>query len=313
MLDASQNLLGSVHSLWRYPVKSMQGEPLEAVDVTERGLLGDRAYALLDGSTSKVASAKNSRKWEELLQFRASFATPPRLGERLPPVRITFPDGRVESSERSNIDHILSEALDREVRLTATPPRAPRFEECAPESESGKRASPIREEDLALGAPAGTFFDFAPIHLVTTATLERLQELHPQGRVDARRFRPNIVVAPRTGGSGFVENDWLRQTLAIGSDVRLYAATPCPRCVMTTLPQGELARDPLVFQTVALHAKAFFAPLAKSLPSVGIYATVSRGGRLRCGDALRGERTPLGRRGAFWFSLIRTVVERRLR
>jgi hypothetical protein len=59
MSDATQNNLGSVVSLWRYPVESMMGEQLNATDVTQRGLLGDRAYVLVDSSTEKVASAKN--------------------------------------------------------------------------------------------------------------------------------------------------------------------------------------------------------------------------------------------------------------
>jgi uncharacterized protein len=54
--------LGSIVSLWRYPVKSMMGEELNAAEVTSGGLLGDRAYALVDSSDGKVASAKNPRK-----------------------------------------------------------------------------------------------------------------------------------------------------------------------------------------------------------------------------------------------------------
>ena len=69
--------LGSVVSLWRYPVKSMMGEELNAAEVTQRGVLGDRAYALFDPSTGKVVSAKNPRKWANLFDFRARFVDPP--------------------------------------------------------------------------------------------------------------------------------------------------------------------------------------------------------------------------------------------
>jgi uncharacterized protein len=80
MAQSPQTGLGSVVSLWRYPVKSMMGEELNAAEVTERGLLGDRAYALVDRSEGKVASAKNPRKWPQLFDFRAAFVETPAPG-----------------------------------------------------------------------------------------------------------------------------------------------------------------------------------------------------------------------------------------
>ena len=80
-------------SLCRYPVKSMLGEELNAAEVGERGVLGDRAYAVLDRTDGKVASAKNPRKWPRMFEFRAGFAGPVRRGAETPPVRITLPDG----------------------------------------------------------------------------------------------------------------------------------------------------------------------------------------------------------------------------
>src|ERR671937_769833 len=111
---------GSVVALWRYPVKSMLGEELNASAVTTRGLLGDRAYALVDRSDGKVASAKNPRKWPQLFDFRAAFVDTPRTGAKVPPVRITLPDGTVVTSEQRDLDQILSRALNREVTLDAT-------------------------------------------------------------------------------------------------------------------------------------------------------------------------------------------------
>src|SRR5205809_4266554 len=104
MSDATQTELGSVVSLWRYPVKSMMGEELNSTEITERGLLGDRAYALLDSSTAKVVSAKNPRKWPSLFDFRAAFVEPPRTGEKIPAVRITLPNGTMLTSEQSELN-----------------------------------------------------------------------------------------------------------------------------------------------------------------------------------------------------------------
>jgi uncharacterized protein len=88
--------------------------------------------------------------------------------------------------------------------------------------------------------PARTFVDLAVVHLLTTATIERLRALYPDGRFEVRRFRPNIVVATGPDQQGFVENDWIGHTVAIGDEVRLRITGACPRCVMTTLPQGDL-------------------------------------------------------------------------
>src|SRR5215216_6308451 len=78
MASSTPTVVGSVVSLWRYPVKSMMGEELNASELTQRGLLGDRTYALVDAVDGKVASAKNPRKWSKLFDFRAVFVEEPR-------------------------------------------------------------------------------------------------------------------------------------------------------------------------------------------------------------------------------------------
>jgi uncharacterized protein YcbX len=86
--------------------------------------------------------------------------------------------------------------------------------------------------------PETTFFDCAFVHLLSTATLDRLRALYPQGRFEVRRFRPNIAVETANDEKDFVEHAWIGQTLTLGDAVRLSVTGPCPRCVMTTLPQG---------------------------------------------------------------------------
>lgn len=236
MSTPTQNVSGSVVSLWRYPVKSMMGEELNASDITDRGLLGDRAYALIDSSNGKVASAKNPRKWGKLFDFRAAFVAPPRTGEN---------------------------------------PWTASLEEYWPDIDGLAHREVITDEAM----PEGTFFDLAVIHVLTTATIDRLRELYPQGRFEVRRFRPNIVVETSSGEKGFVENDWVGKTLAIGEEVRLTITGPCPRCVMTTLPQGDLPKDPGILRTAARHNQV----------NVGVYGSVERGGRIRRGDSVKVE------------------------
>ena len=95
----------------------------------------------------------------------------------------------------------------------------------------------------------------------------------------------SFAVVDTNGRPGFVENDWVGRTLAIGG-VRLEVTEPCPRCVMTTLPQGELPRDPGILKAIVRHNQA----------NVGVYARVLRGGVVARGQAVEVE----GRVAAAW-------------
>src|SRR5437870_11365227 len=273
MSHTTQTELGSVVSLWQYPVKSMMGEELNATEVTECGLLGDRAYALVDSSDGKVATAKNPRKWPRLFDFRATFIEPARAAAKIPPVRIALPDGTAVTSNQDDLNQILSKALNREVTLRAARGGAVNAEEYWPDMDGLDHRDMVTDFTL----PEGTFFDCAMVHLLTTATLDRLRELYPQGRFEVRRFRPNIVVRSASGEKSFSENAWVGHTLAIGSEVRLNISGPCGRCVMTTLAQGDLSRDPGILRTAAQHNQV----------NVGVYAAVVKGGTIRRGDPVR--------------------------
>src|SRR5262245_25477470 len=107
--------VGSIVELWRYPVKSMQGEQIDTAPIGERGVLGDRAYALMDRATGYIVSAKHPRKWGAVFACCAVFAEPPKPGAPLPPVWITLPDGALVSSAQPDVDQILSRVLGRDV------------------------------------------------------------------------------------------------------------------------------------------------------------------------------------------------------
>jgi uncharacterized protein YcbX len=204
----------------------------------------------------------------------------------MPPVRITLPDGTVVTTEHSDLNQILSRALKREVSLKATalnqegggesPPAGSvtaKAEEYWPDMEGLDYRDTVTDFEL----PEGTFFDCAVVHLLTTATLDRLRELYPQGRFEVRRFRPNVVVETANGVKEFVENAWIGHTVAIGHAVRVAVTGPCPRCVMTTLAQGDLPKDPGILRTAAQHNQV----------NVGVYASVLQGGEIRRGDSVR--------------------------
>jgi len=271
---ATQGVLGSIVSLWRYPVKSMMGEELNSVEVTKTGLQADRAYALVDRSDGKVASAKNPRKWPQLFDFRAALSDSSNTSASAPQVRITLPEGTVVRSDQPDVNQILSNALKRDVTLDsiAPSPRTATAEEYWPDIGGLDHRDTVTE----FGLPEGTFFDAAPVHLLTTAMLDQLHVLYPTGRFEARRFRPNLVIQTSNGNAGFVENAWIGKTLAIGDTVRLSITGPCPRCVMTTLAQGDLPNDAGILRTAVQHNHA----------NVGVYASVLQGGKVRRGDAV---------------------------
>lgn len=146
---------GHVVALWRYPVKSMLGEQCDAVEIDNRGVVGDRVFAVRDPE-GKLGSGKNTRRFRSidgLFGFRAR-------GEG--DVEIAFPDGRRMKAGDPAIHEALSAALGTPVRLA-------------------------RESDVR-------HFDADPLHLVTTGSLDWLRSRLPGSRIDERRFRPNVVV-----------------------------------------------------------------------------------------------------------------------
>ena len=274
--SSAQAESGSVAALWRYPVKSMMGEELNAAEVTERGVVGDRQFAVVDTETGKVAGAKNPRRWGNFFEFRAAYVEPPKSASKLPAVRVTLPDGAVVTSDQPDLSEVLSRAFGREVAFAEAQHRDESPEAHAEEYWPDIEGLDFRDTVTDFELPAGTFFDLAVVHILTTATIDRLRSLHPEGRFEVRRFRPNIVVATGPDERGFVENDWIDRTIAIGDEVRLRVTGPCPRCVMTTLAQGDLPKDAGILRAAAQNNQA----------NVGVYADVVASGTIRRGDSV---------------------------
>jgi uncharacterized protein YcbX len=189
-----------------------------------------------------------------------------------PPVWITLPDGAIVRSEQNDIDEILSKMLERTVEVRMPAPRAVSLEEYWPDIEGLTHRETVTDEAM----PPETFFDLAPVHVLTTATIDRLRGLYQKGRFEVRRFRPNIVVELNSAEIGFVDDSWIGHSLSIGDEVRLAVTGPCPRCVMITMPQGDLPADPGILRTAAQHNQA----------NIGIYASVLSGGTISRGDPI---------------------------
>ena len=280
-------IVGRVVEIWRYPVKSMTGGELAECRVGERGIPGDRGWALRDEDAGEIRGGK---KFPALLQCSARYLREPD-GGATPPAEITLPDGtRVQSddpkaSERlsgligkrvtlwpirpaEDIEHYRRRVPLKEAELRAILGRLP--EEPLPDLATFPQD--VLKEILDFASPRGTYFDAFPLHLLTTAWLDDLARANPGARFDRRRFRPNFLIDAKRA-SGKVELDWCGREIRVG-EVRVKVEMPVVRCSITTQPQGDLPKDPSVLRTI----------VRESDQNVGAYASVIGAGTVRVGD-----------------------------
>jgi uncharacterized protein YcbX len=219
------NRAGVVVELWRYPVKSMLGEECESVDVSRRGIEGDRLFAIRDAN-GKFGSGKTTRRFRHidgLFGFRASYrGTVPE---------IVFPNGSRLRGDDALIDTTLSEALHQPVTLA---------------------------EEAAI-----SHMDVGPLHVLTTASLAWLKAALPDAQLDERRFRPNVLID--VPGDTQVERDWLGRTLAIGNEVVVRVTSLTERCNMVNFAQSELPAEPKVLRHIAREGNLQFGVYAEVL------------------------------------------------
>ena len=293
---ATGEVVGSVGELWRFPVKSMRGERLAEAEVTARGVLGDRAYALVDIDTGRVVSAKSVRLFPGILNCTAKFVEAPHRHAEAPAVQISLTDGKTVRSDSGDVDRVMSAFFGRNVSLRRSAPEDFTIDQYHPNVEGadpgGNRDAVVPQKlgsalFASLGmespVPVGSFLDVFPMSVLTSSTLARLTELQPKSRFDLRRFRMNVIL--KTDGSGFVENDWVDHTLGLGDGAQLSIALLDPRCVMTTLAQDDLPQDIEVLRSLVHHNRLQVGDLGK-YPCAGVYAVVSAQGTVRTGDSV---------------------------
>jgi uncharacterized protein YcbX len=208
-----------VSALWLYPVQSLRGQKMEALDFQSGGLRMDRWFGIRDVETGgMVGSSMGKRAWKPLITWEAALLTP--MDSELPKVEIRFPDGTHVSSDDAAVDRTLSERLGRAVEL--------------------------RGKD---GQKAERRYRMASCHLLTTATLNKLREAYPEGDFAPERFRPNLVL-DCGAESGFIEQPWVGRLISAASGAVLEGSEDCKRCALTTRAQGDLPSDPKILHTV---------------------------------------------------------------
>ncbi len=255
--------VGRVRELWRFPVKSFQGEPMDEVTVGPNGVVGDRVHALRDPATDKILSAK---RHGILLQAAAR-----TVGDD---VVIELPDGSEHTPGDADIDDVLSAWLGFEVTLdTAAADRTNGVYEFAFDIEDSPDA-----EWFDIDIPVGSFVDLYGAHLLTTASLATIGDHHRDGDWDIRRFRPTAFID--TGdATGYVEDSWIDATVTLGT-ASVTPEMPTIRCVMPSRVQPALGdreslpRDKVTSRTIT----------AEHGSNLGVYGAITAPGHIAVGD-----------------------------
>lgn len=265
--------VGHVSEIWRYPVKSMGGERVDATELDALGIPGDRRFAVRDEASGKVISAKQPRAGGKLLDCRATTADGG--------LEITINGATFTLDQADELDRALSALLGRPVHLDSAAAAGDVYESYWPQLDGDMALNDVTTDlPVAMGA-GGTFVDLAALHLVATASIDHLAGALPDTTVTAARFRPGILVESLAAGE-FVENHWSGHTLRVGTAV-LTVTAAAPRCIMTTLAQPGLERDAGVLRTIARHNRRDFGGFG-NFACLGAYADVAVGGALAVGD-----------------------------
>lgn len=238
-------VVGTVCSIWRYPILGLQGEELHSATITKCGVENDRKYALIDQEVHGVIDATRWKyAWGETIPVPRMLEMQARIPPNVSGVITTLPDGtRISSSDPKHCSSI-SDFLNRDVSLVEVP------EVMNDKSKRGRA-----------------------IHLITTSSLTQLERSYPLGNFNPKRFRPNLVVQTSDELSGFAEERWIGSCLKIGEKVKLQIQKKTDRCSMTTMKQGEISRDLKILETLRQNNNA-----------LGVLCSVTSRGVIEIGD-----------------------------
>ncbi len=279
----------TIASIFRYPIKSMGGHPLDEALLTVNGIPGDRAWALKD---EELASIKGGKRHPSLMGMSAEFEQEPDDSNVSPPAQIRLADGSVIHTNDADAEEKLSRALGTKVTLWPILPKEQldHYRRAAPDPSVDAQRS-LREifartpdeplpnlrgfpkELFEYESPPGTYFDAFPLLLISKASLQSLEDHSDQSKFDVRRFRPNILL--ETDKAGYPEEEWAGKSGRIGT-AKLKFEIACPRCIMTTHGFDDLPKDPRVMRTLVQANNG----------NLGIYASVVEAGMIAVGDSL---------------------------
>ena len=222
--------IGVIKEIWRFPVKSMQGDSIDRCVVTDNGVVGDHRWPMRDEGRAEVQWGK---MYPQLMLCSARYRNEPQ-GDDIGTVDVTFPDGETVGSDDARVHHKLTELIGREAKLWPLQPASnvQFYKRYKPDErqfmqeitdafarEPGEPGEPVPEMSqfpevlLDHVSVPGTFFDNEEIHLIATASIAYMRTKTPDANWDIRRFRPNFFIQTDPGLDGLVENEWVGQAL----------------------------------------------------------------------------------------------------
>jgi uncharacterized protein len=271
--------VGRVAGLWRFPVKSFQGEPLTTLTLTPAGVVGDRQWAAIDLDTGRALSAKTVPALLEVVAATTGEGDGVGFG-----VEVTLPDGTVARAGDPEADAALSAWLGRPVALRHAGDT--RGDGDQPVTYEMTFDPPDDEAELVdIPVPDGSYVDLFAVHLLTTTSLATVTAARPDGNWDIRRFRPNVLVETAALADGFPEDAWVGRRVGLGAGgAGLDVVMRTMRCALPLRPQPAFAdatrsapalpRDVDIYRTLsAVHDN-----------DLGAYAAVAEPGDVRLGD-----------------------------
>lgn len=257
------SVVGSVDSLWRYPVKSMRGEELSEAVVGFGGVYGDRLYAFTSDVRPKGFPWLTGRQQREMLRYRPRFRHPQHAAR---------PPNLAEAEGVGGASPVVADPADLAVEVETPSGEVFAVDDPALRQELGRGRK--GGQSLTLLRSERALTDARPISLFSLQTATQLStELGMT--LDKRRFRANIYL-DLAGTTGFAEDDLVGQRLQIGSKVVLYILECDPRCAMISIDPETAERNSAVLRQVTQTHDG----------QAGVYAAVLVEGVIRPGDAI---------------------------
>jgi uncharacterized protein YcbX len=258
------SIVGTVESLWRYPVKSMRGEELDEIFAGYAGVYGDRLFAFESSAGRKGFPFFTGREQRQMIRYRPRFRNPEKAArpvnlsdaEKLPPganpisanatelmIEVETPDGKTFAIDDATLIDNLRTGIDGNHELT------------------------LLRSDKAIT-------DCRPLSIFAVQSAKKLGE-ETGIKIDKRRFRANVYV-DLTNADGFAEDQFVGKTLRIGSKVVVSVLERDPRCMMITLDPDTAEKSPAILKAVAQAHEGM----------AGVYGAMLMEGVIRKGDAV---------------------------
>jgi len=256
------NVIGTVESLWRYPVKSMRGEELEEMFAGYAGVYGDRVFAFTSSLSPKGFPFFTGRDQRQMIRYHARFRNPEKAAR---PINLAEAESSGANPVSANASELMIEVETPDGKTIAIDD---------PALIDNLRANIDGKHELKLLRSDKAMTDCRPLSIFALQSAKKLGE-ETGVKVDKRRFRANVYL-DLTSSDGFVENQFVGKTLRIGSKVVVSVLERDPRCMMITLDPDTAEKTPAILKQVAQGHEGM----------AGVYGAVLMEGMIRKGDSV---------------------------